>query len=185
MRQLTFKASKAVEASLYIASRLTKPTIHEVLKMLYFADKFHLEEYGFLALGDKYYAMEFGPVAECTYDLLKIARGDVSSFHTDEMKTAVAGSMTVSPGNEVTPLRQARPEKLSASFVHAMDEAISRFGGLSFKERTDISHDAAWGAAWTTAIQRGQPRYEMPTSSIARTLDNADQVLEHLVGGRG
>ena len=184
MRQITFKPRKAVEASLYVASRLEKPTIHEVLKLLYFADKCHLREYGFLALGDCYYAMDFGPVAEFTYDMLKIARGEQSSWHSQEMIAAVEGALSVS-GSNVTPLRSPSKQSLSASYVSALEEALSRFGGLSFNERTELSHDEAWKKAWKKASDRGQRRYRMESVDIARTLDNADQVLEHMVGGKG
>lgn len=78
VREITFAPDKALESVLYIAAHLAEPTIHEVLKIRYFADKLHLAQYGFLASGDEYVAMKFGPVASSTYNLLKAARGDQS-----------------------------------------------------------------------------------------------------------
>jgi uncharacterized phage-associated protein len=183
MRQITFKPRKAVEASLYVASKLEKPTVHEVLKLLYFADKCHLREYGFLALGDRYFAMDFGPVAECTYDMLKIARGEKSRWYSEEMIAAVEGALSVA-GSNVTPLRSPSKQSLSASYISALEEALRQFGDLSFKERTELSHDEAWKKAWEKASEQGQKRYRMESVDIARTLENADQVLEHMVGGK-
>lgn len=183
MRQITFKPLKAVEASIYVASKLKNPTVHEVLKLLYFADKCHLREYGFLALGDRYFAMDFGPVAECTYDMLKIARGENNSWYSKEMVAAVDGALAVS-GSKVTPLRSPSKQSLSASYVCALEEALRQFGGLSFNERTELSHDEAWKKAWKKASDRGEKRYRMESVDIAKTLENADQVLEHMVGGK-
>ena len=61
IRENAFSPEKALESVLLIASSLNEPTVHEVLKMRYFADKIHFSEYGFLGSGDRYVAMSFGP----------------------------------------------------------------------------------------------------------------------------
>ena len=72
-----FNAEKAIEVILYIAEHIKEPTFHTVSKVLYFADKEHLEKYGRFICGDSYIAMRRGPVPSGVYDLLKLARGDL------------------------------------------------------------------------------------------------------------
>ena len=52
----------ALAAVLYVAHRLPHSTLHTLSKVLYFADRKHLERYGRFIFGDTYIAMKFGPV---------------------------------------------------------------------------------------------------------------------------
>ena len=153
IRENAFSPEKALESVLLIASSLNEPTVHEVLKMRYFADKIHFSEYGFLGSGDRYVAMSFGPVASSTYDLLKVARGDMNSFTDARFISLVEGSLEVERGgkNRVKPLRTANLELLSKTDVDSIEAAIKIDGNKEFKERTNISHDSAWNDAWKTA----------------------------------
>ena len=45
--------------------------LNAILKLLFFAEVDHLNRYGRPIVGDRYYARQWGPVPETTYDLLK------------------------------------------------------------------------------------------------------------------
>lgn len=181
VRAVSFSPEKALESALYIATRVNNATLHEVLKLRYFADKIHLADYGFLASGDKYVAMKFGPVASSLYDLLKAARGDESGWLDPRLYEITAKALQVERGsNRVVALREPRLEYLSKSDLRALDAAISRYGGMQFSERTDLSHDDAWKAAWKAAQEEGAGQSPMPVVSIAKTLENADELVDHL-----
>jgi hypothetical protein len=62
----SFDRDKALEVILFIAEKLGAPTLLIISKILYLADKRHLQDYGRLICGDRYIAMEFGPVP-CEY----------------------------------------------------------------------------------------------------------------------
>ena len=116
VREITFAPDKALESVLYIAARLAEPTIHEVLKIRYFADKLHLAQYGFLASGDDYVAMRFGPVASGTYNLLKAARGDQSGPIHPMFAELVRDSLAVKPDHKsLVTLRAADLGRLSVA----------------------------------------------------------------------
>ncbi len=66
-----FDEDVAIEVILYIANRVPHPTFHLIFKIMYFADKAHLERYGRFICGDSYVAMRNGPVPSVTYDMLK------------------------------------------------------------------------------------------------------------------
>jgi uncharacterized phage-associated protein len=66
---------KAIEAIVYLANRLDKPTKLKIFKLLYFADKLHMSRYGRFIVGDYYVAMKHGPVPSRTYNILKEVEG--------------------------------------------------------------------------------------------------------------
>ncbi|MCG3471841.1 SocA family protein [Xenorhabdus bovienii] len=70
-----FDSEKALEAILYVASNAPNPDIYHIGKILYFADRKHLDRYGRLITGDTYIVMKDGPVASNAYDIIKCARG--------------------------------------------------------------------------------------------------------------
>jgi uncharacterized phage-associated protein len=183
VREKSFSPEKALESTLYIASRLQNPTIHEILKLRYFADKLHLAAYGFVASGDEYVAMKFGPVASSTYNLLKAARGDQSVWIDPRLYEIIEGALVVERGsNRVVPQRDANIDHLSKADVAMLDEAIARYGNMSFRERTHLSHDTAWKAAWEVAEEDEAGQSPMPVDAIASTLENAEEIIEHLNG---
>lgn len=176
-----FSPARAVEYLLYIANRVEKPTIHELLKIRYFADKLHLSAYGMVASGDNYVAMKFGPVGSKTYDLLKAARGEKSNFIPPAFYDAVAGSLQV-VGEAATALRAANMDELTPADIQCLDDAIATYGGMDFESRTEISHDDAWKKGWDEAQKTKALQGEMKLVDIAHTLQNADEVLEYISG---
>lgn len=179
-KEVTFSPQKAVESVLYIAAKLDSPTIHEVLKIRYFADKVHLAEYGFLASGDEYVAMKYGPVASNTYNLLKAARGDQSAWLHPSFFAVVKGALQVAPNHSLICLRNPDLSQLSMADVECLDAAIEYYGNMNFRERTQLSHDAAWDKAWNAASEDDMGQGPMSTAEIAQTLENASEVLEYL-----
>lgn len=180
-KEMAFSPQKTVESILYIAERLDNPTIHEILKIRYFADKLHLAEYGFLASGDEYVAMKYGPVASNTYNLLKAARGDQSPWLHPLFLAIVKDAIQVDQGQHtVRCLRDPDLSQLSQADIESMDAAIKQYGNMGFVERTNLSHDAAWKNAWDAASEEDVGQSPMSTQEIAQTLENASEVLEHL-----
>lgn len=180
MREITFSPARALESTIYLAERLKNPTMHEILKLRYFADKIHLSKYGFLASGDNYCALEFGPVASNTYNMLRAARGDRSAWINDALGAFTEGSLIIENSMFVKVNREANLELLAGSDIECLNEAISAWGGMSFQDRTMLSHDSAYNAAWDTAKAAKQRFAEMDLQEIVRTLDNADEILESL-----
>jgi uncharacterized phage-associated protein len=180
-KEITFSPRKALESVLYIAARLKVPTIHETLKIRYFADKLHLAKYGWMASGDDYVAMQFGPVASSTYNLLKAARGDQSGWIHPVFAELVKDTLSVAAdSNLLQPKRQADLTHLPASDVECLDEAIRQYGNMSFNTRTELSHDAAWKAAYAIAANDEVGASPMRVDAIAKTLNNADEVIAYL-----
>jgi uncharacterized phage-associated protein len=180
MRELTFSPERALESLLYLVPKLAEATIHEVLKLRYFADKIHLERYGSMASGDEYVAMQFGPVASNTYNLIKAARGERNQWIHPRFVELVEGALKAPDGVHLTAVRAADVERLSPADIECLDEALRLYGNMAFRERTELSHDSAWKKARNAATEGSLKAGEMPVIDIARTLANADEVIEFL-----
>jgi len=143
-----FKAEKSIEAILYIAQYVEQPTFHRISKVMYFADKVHLEKYGRFICGDSYVAMKHGPVPMYTYDILKVVRGDgfAPFFKETDIQLAEKAFIVIDK-SLVKPLRAAQLDYFSESDLECLDGSIKEYGSMSFGQLTDLSHDKAWQAA--------------------------------------
>lgn len=180
MYETTFSPNRAIEALIFISQRLANPTIHEVLKIQYFADKLHFSRFGFMASGDKYVAMKFGPVASNTYNAIKAARGERGAWIHPTLVHLVDGAIEIRDGNKIVPMREADLDQLSPADIECLSEAIKQYGDMPFRERTELSHDDAWKKAWEAACDDNVFAGDMSAVDIALTLPNAEEVIEHL-----
>ena len=148
---------EAVKAALhFLQQRIPGLTKHQAFKLLYFADVRHLERYGRPITGDQYVAMEYGPVPSKTYDLVK--KG--------------------AKGKALPPI-EGDLDELSDSDLEILEEIVEQYGKHGFRERTDLSHDAAWKAAREREPASRAP--QMPWSEIIRArVDHAEELLRYL-----
>jgi hypothetical protein len=51
---------------------------------------------------------------------------------------------------------------------------------MPFSQRTDLSHDAAWQAAWNTATEDEAGQSPIKLVDIAATLPNTQEIIAHL-----
>ena len=143
--------------------------MYETLKLIYLADKCHLERYGRFIFGDWYVAMEYGPVPSGAYDVMKQARGD----RQQSLAPHVVLAFRVDPAtNVITALREADLDELSASDRECLDEVIDRYGKLGFGGLKDVSHDEAY-----KATLRNQ---QISIDAIAAMSDRAPDLIQHL-----
>ncbi|MDK9725848.1 MAG: Panacea domain-containing protein [Sterolibacteriaceae bacterium MAG5] len=165
-----FNREKALEAILFIARKLQQPTMHSIAKMLYLADKKHLQDYGRLICGDRYIAMGYGPVPSAIYDMMKVPAG--RSRIDPDVDEIIVEAFDIAHGRTVVPKREADTSLLAESEIACLDAAIEEHGRKSFGQLTDLTHDAAWDAT-----DENQP---IALSAIVRTLPNADELIAYL-----
>lgn len=135
-----FDKEKSLNALLYVANRVQRKDFHKIFKIIYFADRQHLADWGRPITGDTYIAMEAGPVPSRLYDMLKIVRGD--SYLPD--MEGLGKYFQVENWMYMRPLQDADLNKLSANEQEAMSEAIEKYAALSYDEIKEKSHDVAW-----------------------------------------
>ncbi len=166
-----FDRDKALEVILFIAESLHGvATYHNISRMLYLSDQLHLKEYGRLICGDRYVAMEYGPVPSAIYDMMKVAAKRKSiDVDWDEI---IQEAMGVARGNNVFAKRECNMDLLSESEVECIQETISKFGKKTFGELVDITHDSAWGSV--------EENETIPIDAIVALLPNAAEVADYL-----
>lgn len=175
MLKRQFDAEKAAAALAYLVQE-TGAEMYAALKMLYLADKGHLEKYGRTITGDSYVAMKQGPVPDRAYNMCKFVRGDRSYF--DELPEARERLRLRSNSFEL--LTPPDLDALSASEKDALDEWIAEFRRGGWRVLWRRSHDAAWSAAWAEARARDRGAIEMDLRAIAATLPNGPALIEYL-----
>jgi uncharacterized phage-associated protein len=169
-RSYTVDVEKAVEVILYLAKRAPIPDIYHLCKILYFADKKHLERYGRFICDESYVAMKNGPVPSGVYDLLKYVRGDGRVLQSEHARN----SFRIEE-HRVFPFRDANLAMLSESDRECLDEAIAENGNLPFHGLKKKSHDAAFDSADENDF--------ISIEAIAATLQDSDLIIEHLRNG--
>ena len=137
---IQFDKTKALNTLLYVANRVQRKDFHKIFKIVYFADRQHLADWGRPITGDTYIAMEAGPVPSRMYDMLKIVRGD--SYLSDIEELSV--HFRIDHWMYITPLHDADLNKLSKTECEALDDSISKYSSLSYDEIKEKSHDVAW-----------------------------------------
>lgn len=163
-----FDSEKAVDVICYIADQAPHNELYYVGKILYFADKLHLERYGRSICGDTYIAMEHGPVPSGTYDLIKDVRDHrVNSPHYDH-----ANASFQVQGRKVTPIRPVDEDLFSDSDILCLQEAINVYGTQSFEQLKRKTHDAVWESADLNG--------EIAVEDLIRSLSNGDLLLDYL-----
>ena len=165
-----FDRDKALEVIVFIAKGLKYPTLHSISKMLYLADKQHLQDYGRLICGDKYIAMEYGPVPSAIYNMMKVADGR-GTIDVD-WDLMIQEAIEVINGRSVASRRDCNMDMLSESEIECIEKAITEYGDKTFGQLTDITHDGAWSAAFQNDA--------ISIEAIAMTLPNASEVLSYI-----
>ena len=163
---------KAVETIVYVAASAPVPDLYHLGKIIYFADKRHLEGYGSLICGDRYVAMSHGPAPSGIYGLLKDVRDErEGSKHYGRCREAYA---VAGRGGEhrVTALRLANLDVLSQSEQECLDLSIRENGHLDFAALKRKSHDAAY--------DRADLNSDIPLEAVIDTLPSAQDIKEYI-----
>jgi uncharacterized phage-associated protein len=145
MVRFQFNESKALEALVYIAERWPGITPFYVAKVLFFADKDHLQKYGRPVLGDVFIAMDNGPVPSQIYDMLK---GKLDFFA--DPSAIRAGLRIDKNGNYPKAFHRRAPDtdQFSETDIQAIDDAIKFCEGKSFAYLSNLTHkEEAWASA--------------------------------------
>lgn len=128
MIKFRFNKDKANEAVLYLSNQ--KPNIDklQLLKFLFYADKYHLNKYDRPILGGHYTAMVKGPVLSELYDEIKHPCPDY-----------------ILKGYKIEPLRKPNLIYFSKSDIEALDYALCQYSQYSGSQLSELTHtDKAW-----------------------------------------
>jgi uncharacterized phage-associated protein len=162
-----FDVRKAIEVVVYVSHK-TDDLLH-IMKVLYFADKYHLQEYGRLITGDKYIAMKDGPVPSGAYEIVKDVRGD----GIVELSANTKQALRVEKRIFVKPQRDPILDYLSESDIECLDRAISEYANMPREELLEIAHDEQ-------PYKEAQADNDITLKSIVQSLPNSADVLAYM-----
>lgn len=164
---MTRKFQKTVEAIVYLANKDNR--LYWILKMIWLAERKHLERYGKPLIGDTYIAMSHGPVPSLAYDIAKDARGGNHYSFSNPRPQDVLDA----PNNyTLRAKRKPQTEILSQSAMECLDEAYSELKDFSFQQVKAFSH--------TPAYEKANQADVIPFDEFVKELANGEQILDYL-----
>jgi uncharacterized phage-associated protein len=133
----SFSHRKATQALNFFALKAGR-SINKMkaLKLVYFADRFHLRKYGRPVVGDEYLAMAYGPVASGTKDVAEMSDflGEEEARYAKKFIHPSASGLAYSSVSELD-------EKVfSKSDREALQFAWDRFGRIDKFELSKLTH---------------------------------------------
>lgn len=138
---------KCIEGIDLLAQHKPNITQYYVCKIFYFADKEHLMDWGRPISGDKFVAMQHGPVPSYIYDLIKD-----TDTEPDEVVDLFNSRINVRRVNNKIHLSSKGTENfshLSGTDKEYLLDALSKYGNMSFQRVKEITHqDKAYIDAW-------------------------------------
>ena len=133
-----FNIQKIVQSFSVLQEEVKTTNYTKLLKLLFFADRYHIRHYGYLYTCDDYYALQRGPIGTQSKDILV-----KDSFYYDnipnESKSYLDNSI------EILDIcnRQIHESKrvFSKSEEKALEFSISIFGKFDYKNLINLTHD--------------------------------------------
>jgi len=130
--------AKAIEALTWLANEKPGIDIYHIAKVLYYAEKRHINKYARPIIGDTYISMDYGQVPSGVRDLIS----KNSWLDPDDIKK-FSKSVTVkkNPNPNIIPLRKPQLKYFSDTDIACLKEALSECGNLTFKQLKNKSHE--------------------------------------------
>jgi len=134
----TFNYKKAVQALVFFCQKEQEKKINKIkaLKLLFFAERFHLRKYSRMITNDSYWAMGMGPVASGTKDLI-----DSTRYGSDKGKTYAQKHLHNFPKHLIASRTELDKEVFSESDIESLEFAWEKFGKYNYPKIIDITHE--------------------------------------------
>jgi len=159
-----YDSNKAIQAILWLAHKHGGAIDKlKLVKLIFFADRDHLEKFGRPIVGGPYVAMKHGPVPSNLLDYIDCAvEGSGSPFKLDNPKV-----IALAPVNE---------DELSESDIQSLGHANDLFGHLDTFSLRNLTHKLkAWSKNYLRPSENTS--YPLPYEDFFLDLDD-DEILE-------
>jgi uncharacterized phage-associated protein len=158
-KPISFKPNKPkiIEGLVWIAQRHPGLSTYYFVKIMYLAEKLHLQKYGRPIWGDTYIKMKLGPVPSVAYDMLKRN----FSFNLAELKSIFNKALVVSEDGgypEFSAKRTPILDDFSSSDVECLEMAYNKFSPMTLRQIMDYTHDEP---EYREAEMNGVMQYEL------------------------
>lgn len=123
--EFRFNKDKANAVILYLSDKDYGISKMRLLKYVFLADFYHINKYGRPILGDKYVAMDNGPVLSKLYDMLKSSTKDYK----------------IENGMIIIPKSKPDLDEFSISDKEALDYALENYSQYETLEMSSLTHE--------------------------------------------
>lgn len=120
------------------------------LKLIFFADRYHLRKYGRFVTNDNYFAMTYGPVPSNTKEI-----AESNDYLQEDAREYSVKYINPINNLELFSINDVDTDVFSDSDIEALDFAWEHFGHLNQFELADISHFYPEWAKYRNSISRG------------------------------
>jgi len=137
--------TKAIEAIVWLADKKPRIDIYHIAKVLYYAEKTHLNKYGRPIIGDTYIKMPYGQVPSGVRDLItKNPWLDIN----DSEYFSKSLSVDEKTNRKLTALRKPKIKYFSDTDIECLKEALKKYGDVPFNKLKEMSHqEKSWYSA--------------------------------------
>ena len=135
----------------------------KLFKILYFAQRQHLVEYGRTIFDDTFQARQFGPVSGFIRKGLKLK--ELSKSLSPDFELFGNGiNIVINPEHQIIKsTQQADMDELSISEIKCLDRYITEFKDMKSSDISEISHK---DSAWIKAYERSKKDPQMRSMTI-------------------
>lgn len=170
---------KATQAINYLARKKEgKINKMKAIKLVYFADRFHLRKYGRPIVGDVYWAMKLGPVGSDTLNIANISDNDLnkeSLHYVKEYLTRPSGDIK---REEILSKKEVDIDVFSQSDIEALESVYKEFGDKDQFELADMTHDyPEWAKFKKEILVEGKKRLRMDYLDFFKNPKNSGSSL--------
>lgn len=138
-RPIRFKISydKLIEIITWIAKMKPGIDIYHLVKVLFYADKKHINRYGRPITGDTYYRLDYGPVPTAASNIIK-----EDLWLSPKNLSNVKSALIIDKKNnfKLTAAREPDMSYFSKSDQRMLEESLREYGDLSFDELYKTTH---------------------------------------------
>ena len=135
MIKFKFNKQKSIEAVLYLISKSGKNSydLYKIIKMIFEADKYHLNHYMRPVTGDNFFAMNCGIVPSSIYDLCKVNNPE-APFYRKSKRIIVS--------NRIPDCKY-----LSESDIEVLNIAFEKIANMTIDQIYKMNHseNPSWG----------------------------------------
>jgi uncharacterized phage-associated protein len=128
---------KALEVVVWLASNKPDIDIYHIAKVLYYADKKHLNRFGRPIVGDNYKKMDKGPAPSLILDIVNHNSYRFKQEYLRKIGKAIRVSGTYKNSQA---LRQPDLSHFSKSDILCLEESLRENGNKGFWELYDLTH---------------------------------------------
>ncbi len=130
--------NKAIEVVVWLAKMKPGIDIYHVAKVLFYADKMHINKYARPITGDTYLRMPYGPVPSGVRDLIT-----ENSWLTPDQLKKVRDFLYIDKSDnyfKLTSKREPEIDYFSKSDIECLTYCLNNYGNLSFDELYKLTH---------------------------------------------